>query len=258
MRLEGKTAIITGAGRGLGRAVAILLAREGARVTLMSRTREQLEAVSREIEGQGGKALVFRGDVAVEQAVSAMVSTTVATFESVDILVNNAAIIGPARFLNDTDVNTWDYTIDVNLNGAFYCSRSVVPIMARNGGGKIINISSGLGQMPYPRFCAYAVSKAGIIQLTRSLSAELRSLNIQVNAVDPDVMDTSMQDRIRELGPEVLGEEIYQRLTGFKQRGLLIDPFTVASVIPFIVSSDDDNLTGHNGSLDDYARLGWN
>ena len=104
-------------------------------------------------------------------------------FGGIDILVNNAAVIGPARFVEDTDPGAWEKTIAINLHGAFYCAHAMVPIMRRQGKGKIISITSGLGQMPYSRFCAYSVSKAGVIQLTRSLSEEFKDMNIQVNAI---------------------------------------------------------------------------
>ena len=257
MKLEGKVALITGAGRGLGRAIALAMAGEGARVVIMSRSLDELKVTERLIAEQGGECLVLKGDVSQPEDVQRVVKQTLARFSTVDVLVNNAAVVGPARFLEDTDLAAWKKTIDMNLNGAVYCIHHVLPVMKERGGGKIINISSGLGQMPFPRFCAYAVSKAGIIQLTRSLAAELEAFNIQVNAIDPGVMDTPMQDRIRALGPSVLGDAIYQDFVAYKQEGHLKDPSGPASLAVFLASHEADGLSGHFGTLSEYARLGW-
>ena len=257
MKLDATTAMITGAGRGLGRAIALAMAREGARVSLMSRTETDLNEVRERIQQAGGTCLVFPGDVSQEPDVSKMVEDTLQETGRVDILVNNAAVIGPVRFLKDADGAAWRQTLAVNLHGACSCARAVAPHMKEQGAGKIINIASGLGEMPFPRFCAYAVSKAGIIQLTRSLSEELKPANIQVNAIDPGVMDTDMQKQIRDLGPEVLGRGLYDNFLNYWQSGALRNPDEVASLAIFLASSASDSITGRYGGLQDYARLGW-
>lgn len=257
MKLTNKIAIVTGAGRGLGRAISLALAESGASVTVMSRTREDLEEVAARITERGGKSLAFAGDVSQKTDVSRMVEETGNQFSGVDILVNNAAVVGPARFLEDADSSSWQETLDINLTGAFWCTRAVLPWMTEKRRGKIINISSGLGQMPFPRFCAYSVSKAGIIQFTRSLSEELKPYNIQVNAIDPGVMDTTMQDRIRAMGKSVLGEELYQNFVSYWEGGSLKPPQQVAPLAVFLASSESDGITGEYGGLQDYARLGW-
>ena len=111
--------------------------------------------------------------------------------------------------------------------------------------------------MPFPRFCAYGVSKAGIIQLTRSLSEELKEKNIQVNAIDPGVMDTGMQDEIRKLSPSVLGDALHRNFHVYKETGSLKDPAEVANLAVFLASSSSDRLSGYTGTLKDYVRLGW-
>jgi NAD(P)-dependent dehydrogenase (short-subunit alcohol dehydrogenase family) len=257
MKLKGKTAVVTGAGRGLGRAIALAISKEGASVAIMSRTLNELELTAHKIIEQGGECLVFQGDVSDPNSVASMARQTVERFSRVDVLVNNAAVIGPTRLMEEADFEAWKKTIDINLNGPFFCARAVVPFMARQRGGKIISISSGLGQMPFPRFCAYSVSKAGIIQLTRSLSEELKEMNIQVNAIDPGVMDTSMQEQIRALGPSVLGKSIYDHFVGYKDKGCLKDPGEVAALAVFLASYEADHLSGYNGTLSDYAALGW-
>jgi NAD(P)-dependent dehydrogenase (short-subunit alcohol dehydrogenase family) len=258
MKLKGKTAIVTGAGRGLGQAIALAMSREGARVTIMSRTLKELELTARRITEQGGECLVFQGDVSDPNSVASMARQTTERFSTIDVLVNNAAVIGPIRLLEDADFEAWEKAIDINLNGAFFCARAVVPAMARQGGGKIMSISSGLGQMPYPRFCAYSVSKAGIIQLTLSLSEELKGMNIQVNAIDPGVMNTRMQEEIRALGPSVLGKSVHDHFVEYKEKGHLRDPGEVAALAVFLASDEADHLSGYNGTLSDYADLGWN
>jgi NAD(P)-dependent dehydrogenase (short-subunit alcohol dehydrogenase family) len=254
VKLEGKTAIVTGAGRGLGRAIALAMSREGARTAIMSRSVEELEETARQMEGE---TLVFTGDVSKPEDVSRMIGETRERFSGMDILVNNAGIIGPVRFLEDTDDRSWRRTLGVNLNGAFYFAKAVIPVMRKQGWGKIINIVSGLGRMPFPRFCAYSVSKAGLIQLTLSLSDELRDLGIRVNAIDPGVMDTKMQQELRDMGPEVFGESIFREFVEYKERGELKDPAEVARLVVFLACSESEHLTGRVGTLSDYKRLGW-
>lgn len=257
MKLRGKSVIITGAGRGLGRAIAHATSREGAKVTLMSRSLNELEDVAAQIRDRGGTCFVSRGDVSRQDDVTRTVKRTAERFSTVDVLINNAAIIGPVRFWEDADPKAWDKTMAINLNGAFLCARAVLPFMIQNRGGKIINIASGLGQMPFPKFCAYSVSKAGIIQLTRSLSEELGSLNIQVNAIDPGMMDTKLQERIRSFGPAVLGTSVYENLMEYKNKDRFKDPDEIASLAVILASSEADRLSGYNGTLSEYASLGY-
>jgi len=255
MELEGKSAIITGAGHGLGRAVSIRFAEEGAKVSLFSRTEADLRKVSDEISRKGGESQVVPGDVSREDDVARLVERTVERFGTVDILVNNAAILGPPRFLEDATPDEWLKAISINLNGVYYCCRAVLPQMVQRRSGRIINVTSGLGSRPYPRFCAYAVSKAGVNQITRSLAEELGAKNIKVNAIDPGVMDTKMQEQIRGLGEEKLGREVYNRFTSLKKEGGLGDPFHVAELVVFLASPRSDHVNGQVVSIHDLPRL---
>jgi NAD(P)-dependent dehydrogenase (short-subunit alcohol dehydrogenase family) len=257
VKLKGKVAIITGGGRGLGRAIALAMAREGARIAIMSRSEGDLKMVLSEIRNSGGEGFLFPGDVSVESDVSNMVREALSRFSTVDILVNNAAVIGPARLLQDADSKSWEETIGINLNGVFLCCHAALPFMVKQQRGKIINVTSGLGQMPFPRFSAYAVTKAGVIQFTRSLSEEFKEDNIQVNAIDPGVMDTDMQRQLRGLGSSILGEKIYRQLLDYKEKGLLKKTARIAPLAVYLASQESDRLTGHNGTLEYYRGLGW-
>ena len=257
MELENKSILITGGGRGLGRSIAMAAAREGASVTIVSRTVEELKQVEDRIHNEGGNCYSIVVDVSDPHAVHHAVEQAIQHYKTIDVLVNNAAVIGPVRFVEDTDMDAWEKTLGINLNGAFFFCREVVPIMLDKGGGKIISVSSGLGRMPFPRFSAYSVSKAGIIQLTRSLSSELKDRNIQVNTVDPGVMDTTMQDKIRALGPSVLGEEVYQNFLAYKEQDHLRDPREVAHLVVYLASQKSGHLSGHYGGISDYAQLGY-
>jgi NAD(P)-dependent dehydrogenase (short-subunit alcohol dehydrogenase family) len=253
--LKEKVAIVTGASRGLGRAVAKGLAAAGAKVALFSRTADELEAVAEEIRREGGEALAMPGDVVGGSQVARLVSETVDRFGGVHILVNNAGIIGPARFLEDADPKAWSNTLAVNLTGAYHCCREVIPHMRSAGGGAIINVTSGLADMPFPHFCAYGASKAGLNQLTRSLSEEFREAGIRVNAVDPGILDTSMQARIRETGADTLRPEIHRRFLGFQKSGQLTPPEQLAPLFRYLASDESKHVTGRILTMADLDSL---
>ena len=257
MKLKGKVAIVTGAGRGLGREIALAMVREGARITIMSRSRNELKISAEKLRTIGGQVLEFQGDVSEEQTVFEMVRKTQETFSTVDVLVNNAALIGPPRFVAAVDSSEWRLALEVNLIGAYYCCQAVLPVMIEKKSGKIINVTSGLGQRAYPRFCAYAVSKAGLIQLTRSLSEELKEMNIQVNAIDPGLMNTRMQADIRSLDMSILGQVVHQQFHDLYAQDMLKNPADVAPLAVFLASDAADHLTGYNATLSDYNRIGW-
>jgi len=257
MILKEKVAFVSGGGRGLGRSIALAMAREGARVVIMSRTAEDLREVVSLIRGSGGEGDFCEGDVSKPEDVSRGIDQAVRDHGGLDILVNNAAVMGPARFLDDADEVAWQKTMNTNLYGTFLCCRAAGFAMRDRGSGKVINISSGLGQMAFPIFCAYAVSKAGEIQMTRSLAEEWRPMNIQVNAIDPGLLDTGLQEGVRGLGPGVLGKELHDLFAEYKEKGLLKDPERVAPLAVYLASPSSDHLSGHFGTLDYYRRLGW-
>jgi 3-oxoacyl-[acyl-carrier protein] reductase len=171
--------------------------------------------------------------------------------------MNNAAVIGPIRPLYAIDEGDWDSCMEINLKGYFLFSKAVIPHMINWGSGKIINVTSGLGVMAMPLFGVYSIAKAGVIHLTKILAEELRGYNIQVNGLDPGVMDTRMQEELRNLGPEVLGDETYAEFSGFKERGILKPPDRVARLAVFLASEESDSVTGENGTENHYMRFGY-
>jgi NAD(P)-dependent dehydrogenase (short-subunit alcohol dehydrogenase family) len=254
MRLKGKTAIITGGGRGLGRASAIAMAREGASLLILSRTPTELRETKKAI---GQNAVSLKADVAKPRDVDRAVETALSAFGGIDILMNNAAVIGPVKPLHKVEKEEWDAVFSINLRGLHLFSKAVVPHMIKRGAGKIINVTSGLGEMVMPPFGAYSVTKGGVNHLTQIMAEELKGYNIQVNCLDPGIMDTRMQEEIRNLGPGVLGRGIHKEFMGFKEHGYLDPPEKAAALAVFLASGESDSLTGMNGTGDDYQQFGY-
>ena len=194
MNMNNRVAIITGAGRGVGRATALLLARAGAKVVLFSRTRTQLEEVAASISQAGGDALAVAGDVAREEDVLALFEQVRERHGRLDILVNCAAIVAVRPFI-EMDTATWDQVININLRGTFLCCREAFRLMSVQKQGVIINISSlsGVkGVEKFPGLSAYNVSKSGVAGLTEILAVEGKPYNIRVSVVSPGAVDTEM------------------------------------------------------------------
>jgi len=257
VKLDGKVAIITGSGRGLGRASAIAMAREGASLVILSRTPSELRETAGKITGLGGKVLSLRADVSKPKDVEKVVHQALSRFKRIDILMNNAAIIGPLKSTFKIKEREWNKTLDINLKGVYLFSRAVIPHMIKQRRGKIINVISGLGEMIMPPFGAYSVAKAGLIHLTRFMAEELKDYDIQVHGLDPGIMDTRMQEEIRASGPEVLGMELYKQVLGWKKRGELKPPEKVARLAVFLASAASDSFTGENGTETYYRKWGY-
>jgi 3-oxoacyl-[acyl-carrier protein] reductase len=190
--MEGKKTIVTGASRGLGRAIALAFAREGADVLVNYANREeQAKEVAAAIEGCGRRAVVYRADVSDPAQVQAMVGVALAAFGRVDVLVNNAGITMPKGPLEISEAE-WDRVLAVNLKSVFLCSRAVAEGMVAQGGGRIINIASTAGQTGTLSGPAYCASKAGVVGLTKSLAHSFAAHNVLVNALSPALIDTEI------------------------------------------------------------------
>jgi 3-oxoacyl-[acyl-carrier protein] reductase len=189
-RLEQRIAIVTGAGQGIGRAIALGLACEGARVVIADINEECAIIVKNEIDARGGKSLAIRTDVCNEDSVQAMVEKTLKELQGADILVNNAGIF-PTSPVEDMSEEDWDRVIGTNLIGAFLCARAVVPKLLEQGSGRIISLTSGRAFQGAKNGAHYAASKAGIIGFSKSLALELAPHGITVNVICPGITDTA-------------------------------------------------------------------
>jgi 3-oxoacyl-[acyl-carrier protein] reductase len=183
MRLSGKVAIITGAGRGVGRSSALAFAREGARVVLAARTVSEIEGAAAEIRHMGGEAIAVPTDVARTADCDNLARRALNAFGTIDVLVNNAALVTPGGPTWEVDPDEWMRTQDVNVGGYVRCARAVLPTMIAKRSGSVINVSSGAGINTMPLWSAYSVSKAAIISLTKNLAEELRPFGVTVNSV---------------------------------------------------------------------------
>lgn len=207
MGLVDRVAIITGGGRGIGRAIGLAFAREGARLAICSRTEAEIEEVAAEIDRLGGEVLPVVADVTDEESVSRLIGDTLRRFGRVDILVNNAGVWLPGN-LHDYSLADWESTVATNLRGVFLCTRAVFGPMKEGGGGKIINISSIRGKEGYPGMAAYCASKFGVIGLTQTLAEEWKPFNIKVNAVCPGPVDTAFADGAARDETRILPEDV--------------------------------------------------
>jgi len=225
MPFEPKVAIVTGASRGIGRATAIALIKKGVSVALAARSPEALTAVESEIRELGGRAFSMPTDVSDETAVGAMVKQTERKLGPVDLLVNNAGVV-ERRSLVETDAAIWDRILDINLKGAFLCTRAVLPSMLERGRGRIVNVSSISGKLGTPLLTAYCASKWGLLGFSLSTAEELKPHGIQVFSVCPGSVNTEM---------------LQQGLPGARPD---MEPEDVASVIAFLGTDAPDAMTG--------------
>ncbi|WP_075619097.1 3-ketoacyl-ACP reductase [Paenisporosarcina indica] len=189
--LTGKNAIITGAGRGIGRAIALALAAEGVNVGLLAQSEETLLSVAKEVEALGVKAFIAKADVSSNDEVNLAIDSLTIGLGQVDILINNAGIAKFGNFM-DLEVSDWEKIIQVNLMGVYYVTRAVLPGMIEQKSGDIINISSSAGQKGAPLTSAYSTSKFGVFGLTESLAMEVRKHNIRVTALAPSTVATDL------------------------------------------------------------------
>lgn len=237
MKTGSKVAIVTGAGQGIGKAIALRLVRDGANLAVVDINQETAEATAREIEGLGRRAIAIKTDVSNSEQVNKMVEQTVRDFGTVDILVNNAAFVAevPQNFIDETE-EYWDRVIAVCLKGVILCSRAVLDTMIEKQGGKIVNISSDAGRVGQPGQTVYAGTKGGIIAFTKSLAREVARHGINVNCVSPGATDTPAFQKNPEKVKEAVPKGIPLRR--------IAKPEDIAGAVAFLCSIDADYITG--------------
>jgi len=237
--LSGRLAIVTGGGRGIGEAIALRFATEGARLALAARTATELEHVADACRAAGAECSTHPVDVSVRSQVHELVEAV----GPVDILVNCAGVYGPIGPLIENDLDEWEQALRVNLLGTVYTCREVIPAMVKHGRGSIINMSGGGATTPLPNFSLYSVSKAAVIRLTDTLAAELKGTGVRVNAIAPGAIDTRLQDQVLAAGQQA--GEIFQRMRSMRDMGRGATPVDVpARLAVFLASDVSECLTG--------------
>jgi NAD(P)-dependent dehydrogenase (short-subunit alcohol dehydrogenase family) len=240
-RLECKTALITGGTSGIGRATAVLLAQEGARVAIVGRDQGRGSEVVAEIEGAGGTAIFIQCDVRLANECRRAVEKTVDTFGGLDILINNAGVYY-ANTVVDCSEEEWDLTVDIGLKGTYLMSRFALPVMIAQGGGAIVNNASGWGLVGGDRAAAYCATKGGVVLLTKAMAVDHSRQGIRVNCVCPGDVDTPMlpQDALRR----GMSWETYLAGASDRPMGRIGRPEEIARAVLFLASDEASFVTG--------------
>jgi NAD(P)-dependent dehydrogenase (short-subunit alcohol dehydrogenase family) len=252
MRLKDKVALITGGGRGIGKACALAFAGEGAIVVVTARTANEIHEVRDMIEKDGDRALAIQADLGREEDIIAMVSRTIDEFGKIDILVNNGGIIGPAMTVTDMKVDEWNETININLTGTMICSREVAKQMIAQKSGAIIMISSeggrgGDGRGGRPLRAAYGCSKAAMIALAEAMAIELGPYGIRVNTISPGGVYGERLQKLNEVHKKAFGESPDEALKAVYKKislGRFAEESEVAATAVFLASSESSAITG--------------
>lgn len=255
MKLTGQVAFITGAGRGIGEAIAKAFSQAGARVALLARTASEIGRVASEVNSEGGSALALTGDVSVLSHVEAAVAAALERFGQIDVLVNCAGILGPIGPLVDNSPQAWVETIQVNLIGTMLCLRAVLPHMISRRKGAVVNLSGGGSVTPFPRFSAYSASKAAVVRLTETIAGEVKEYGVRVNAISPGAVNTRMLDQTLAAG-EAAGSDYHARVVQIKAEGGT-SPQQAADLAVFLASPEAAGITGRliSAVWDDWKSL---
>ena len=256
MKLDSQVAVITGSGRGIGRAIALAYAREGAQLALAARSETELQETVSAVSELGAEAIAVRTDVTSQEDTERLAHRVVERFGRIDVLVNNAGNSGPVGPLHVNDIADWVNTINVNLIGTFLVCRAVIPVMVERSGGKIINLSGAGATNAWSNMSAYCSSKAAVVRLTEVLAQELDGKGITVNALGPGSVHTSMWDKMTEQAAQAGADFIHQlglRVTS--GGGASIDE--CAELAVWLASSESGELTGRliSASTDDFRGL---
>ncbi len=255
MKLDGETALVTGAGRGIGAAVAREFARVGANLVLLARTRDEVERVAGEITARGGAAAAIAGDVSRRQDVERAVRVALEQFGRLDALINAAGIYGPIGPLAENGMDEWVRAIEINLLGTAFAIRAALPHMLARRKGAIINFSGGGAVSPFPCFSAYATSKAAVVRLTETVAEEVKESGVRVNAIAPGAVNTRLLDEVLA-AKEHAGEEFYARSLEQKRTGGT-PPEKAAELTVFLASPEAAQVTGRliSAVWDDWKSL---
>jgi NAD(P)-dependent dehydrogenase (short-subunit alcohol dehydrogenase family) len=243
--VAGKVALVTGAANGIGRAAALAFVREGASVVAADVSEQGNQETARMIEEAGGRALAVGCDVSQAEDIEAALDQAVETFGRLDFAFNNAGVEQPLTATADLTETTWDRIVDINLRGVFLCMRHEVPLLLRQGGGVIVNTSSGAGVKGFAGQAAYCAAKHGVIGLTKAAALDYAKVNIRVNAVCPGIIETPMMDRFSGGTPEGRERVIAQEPVGRMGR-----PEEIAAAVVWLCSDAAAFVTGHAMVID--------
>ncbi len=244
--LEGKTALITGSSHGLGLAIARAYVKAGAHIAICGRSKDSLKKAKEELDAlakPGQKVLTQEADVSKPDDVKKLVATTLDVFPQLHILVNNAGIYGPKGLIEEVNWEEWLKAMEINLYGSILMCREVMPHFKAKRYGKVVQISGGGATNPLPHLSAYAASKAAVIRFAETLAEEVRSHNIDVNAIAPGALNTRLLNEVIEAGPEKVGQNFYERSLKQKENGG-VPPEKGAELAVFLASSASDGITG--------------
>lgn len=246
--LSGMIAIVTGAYGGIGEAICKKYIGAGATIVLVGRNEEKGKEFESQLINMGGNATYIKGDVSNKESMISLCEKAVEKYSKIDILVNNAGVnVGPQdrKYIHEFNDEQWQRIIDIDLNGVYYCSKPVIREMIRNGGGKIINISSVVGQVPFRNQCAFAAAKAGVINLTKAMAIELADFNIQVNCICPG---STMIPGLREMF--YADERTAERMLSHIPMHRTGEPDEMAGATVFLSSKEASYITGNIMTID--------